>query len=155
MKRVLNLYAGLGGNRSKWGDEYEVTAVEYDPSIAAIYADLYPNDTVIVGDALEYLVNHYHEFDFIWVFQVFIHLTDEILMETLSNISHLLKNEGTCYATVNTRSTEGRWREYPFVKRDLSFYEQAADKYNLTATPLETDMNEEFVKITRNSASER
>ena len=66
MKRVLNLYAGLGGNRSKWGDEYEVTAVEYDPSIAAIYADLYPNDTVIVGDALEYLVNHYHEFDFIW-----------------------------------------------------------------------------------------
>ena len=31
------------------------------------------------------------KFDFIWVFQVFIHLTDEILMETLSNISHLLK----------------------------------------------------------------
>lgn len=63
--RVLNLYAGLGGNRKLWKD-VEVTAVELNPEIAKIYADLYPQDTVIVGDAHEYLLQHYKEFDFIW-----------------------------------------------------------------------------------------
>ena len=64
--RILNLYAGIGGNRKDWGDEHEITAVEYNPEIAAIYADLYPNDTLIVGDAHQYLLKHYKEFDFIW-----------------------------------------------------------------------------------------
>ena len=26
--KILNLYAGIGGNRKLWGDEHEVTAVE-------------------------------------------------------------------------------------------------------------------------------
>lgn len=63
--KILNLYAGIGGNRRLW-DGHEITAVEYDPQIAAVYADLYPNDTVIVGDAHEYLRLHHTEFDFIW-----------------------------------------------------------------------------------------
>lgn len=63
--KVLNLYAGIGGNRKLWQD-VEVTAVEYDPKIAAIYQDFFPNDTVIVGDAHQYLLDHYKEFDFIW-----------------------------------------------------------------------------------------
>lgn len=63
--KILNLYAGIGGNRKLWGG-VEVTAVELNPSVAAAYADLYPNDTVIVGDAHQYLLDHYHEFDFIW-----------------------------------------------------------------------------------------
>ena len=44
----------------------EITAVELNPEIAAIYKDLYPNDTVIVADAHEYLQEHFNEFDFIW-----------------------------------------------------------------------------------------
>lgn len=64
--KILNLYAGIGGNRKLWGDEHEVTAVENDPEIAAIYKEYFPNDTVIVGDAHEYLLKHYKEFDFIW-----------------------------------------------------------------------------------------
>lgn len=48
------------------GGEHQVTAVEYDPIIAAVYQKLYPNDTVIVGDAHEYLLKHYMLFDFIW-----------------------------------------------------------------------------------------
>jgi len=64
--KILNLYAGIGGNRKLWGNEHEITAVEYEPKIAAIYADLYPNDTVVVGDAHQYLLDHYKEFDFIW-----------------------------------------------------------------------------------------
>ncbi len=63
--KVLNLYAGIGGNRKLWTD-VEVTAVELDPKIAAIYQDFFPQDKVIVGDAHEYLLTHFHEFDFIW-----------------------------------------------------------------------------------------
>jgi len=65
LKRVLNLYAGLGGNRKNWED-CEVTAVESDPKIAAVYQRLHPNDTVIIGDAHEYLRENFREFDFIW-----------------------------------------------------------------------------------------
>ena len=63
--RALNLYAGIGGNRKLW-DDVEVTALEYDPQIAEIYADLYPQDTVVIGDAHQYLLDHFQEFDFIW-----------------------------------------------------------------------------------------
>lgn len=64
--KILNLYCGIGGNRKLWGDEHEITGVEYDPKIAAIYADLFPDDELVVGDAHEYLRKHHHEFDFIW-----------------------------------------------------------------------------------------
>ena len=63
--KILNLYAGIGGNRKLWED-VEVTAVEYNPEIAAIYQEYFPSDTVIVADAHEYLLQHYKEFDFIW-----------------------------------------------------------------------------------------
>lgn len=64
--RILNLYAGIGGNRKLWGHSLDITAVEWDEKIAAIYADLWPEDKVIVGDAHQYLLDHYSEFDFIW-----------------------------------------------------------------------------------------
>ena len=65
MRHVLNMYAGLGGNRKDWTD-CTVIAVESDPKIAAVYQRLHPLDIVIVGDALQYLLDHYEEFDFIW-----------------------------------------------------------------------------------------
>ena len=64
--KILNLYAGIGGNRKLWGDEHEITAVEMNPDISKIYQDFFPNDTVIIGDAHEYLLTHSEEFDFIW-----------------------------------------------------------------------------------------
>lgn len=64
--KILNLYAGIGGNRKLWGDEHEITAVEINPKIAECYKKLFPNDTVIVDDAHEYLRKHFREFDFIW-----------------------------------------------------------------------------------------
>jgi DNA (cytosine-5)-methyltransferase 1 len=64
--KILNLYACLGGNRYKWGDEHEITAVELDPELARMYQERFPNDTVIVADAHQYLLDHYKEFDFIW-----------------------------------------------------------------------------------------
>ena len=64
--KVLNLYAGIGGNRKLWPDNIKCTAVEINPEIARAYSDLFPNDIIIVGDAHEYLLNHYQDFDFIW-----------------------------------------------------------------------------------------
>jgi DNA (cytosine-5)-methyltransferase 1 len=66
MIRVLNLYAGIGGNRKFWGGDIDVTAVEIDPKIARIYQDFFPQDKVVVADAHQYLLEHYKEFDFIW-----------------------------------------------------------------------------------------
>lgn len=65
MKKALNLYAGLGGNRKYWNG-VKITAVEKDKSISAIYKDLYPDDEVIIGDAHDFLLKHYFEYDFIW-----------------------------------------------------------------------------------------
>jgi len=73
--KILNLYAGVGGNRKLIPKEFiingikyaiEVTAVEIDSEIATIYKKLYPEDKVIIGDAHQYLLEHHKEFDFIW-----------------------------------------------------------------------------------------
>ena len=64
--KILNLYCGIGGNRKLWGDNYEITAVEYNKELADIYKKWYPNDEVIICDAIKYLMNHWKEFDFIW-----------------------------------------------------------------------------------------
>ncbi len=64
-EKVLNLYAGIGGNRKLWKN-CKVTAVENDPAIASAYKKFFPDDEVIVGDAHEYLQEHFAEYDFIW-----------------------------------------------------------------------------------------
>ena len=63
--KVLNLYAGIGGNRKLWED-VEVTAIELNPDIAKIYQEFFPKDKVIIADAHEYLLKNFKEFDFIW-----------------------------------------------------------------------------------------
>jgi DNA (cytosine-5)-methyltransferase 1 len=63
--KILNLYAGIGGNRKLW-EGHEITAVELDPQIAKVYKQFFPDDEVVVADAHQYLLDHYSEFDFIW-----------------------------------------------------------------------------------------
>lgn len=63
--KILNLYAGLGGNRKLWTG-HTVTAVELNPEIASFYAHQFPGDIVVVEDAHQFLLDHYKEFDFIW-----------------------------------------------------------------------------------------
>lgn len=71
--RICNAYAGIGGNRKLWnkplqetfGNNYEIVAIEHNQEIADIYKDFFPNDTVIVTDAHQYLLEHFKEFDFI------------------------------------------------------------------------------------------
>mgnify|MGYP003638315263 FL=1 len=64
--KILNLYAGIGGNRKLWSDEHQITAVENNDKIANIYKKYFPNDTVVVSDAHQYLLDNYQDFDFIW-----------------------------------------------------------------------------------------
>ena len=63
--RILNLYAGLGGNRQLI-EGHDIVAVEFDPKIAALYAKQFPNDEIVVGDAHDYLLNNFQDFDIIW-----------------------------------------------------------------------------------------
>jgi DNA (cytosine-5)-methyltransferase 1 len=63
--KVLNLYAGIGGNRKEWED-VDVTAVEWDSDKAEVYKDHFPEDTVIETDAHKYLLEHMDEYEFIW-----------------------------------------------------------------------------------------
>jgi DNA (cytosine-5)-methyltransferase 1 len=71
--KILNLYACLGGNRYKWDEvakeaniQIEVTAVELDEELARMYKERFPNDTVVIADAHQYLLEHFKKFDFIW-----------------------------------------------------------------------------------------
>jgi len=64
--KILNLYAGIGGNRKLWGKNHQIVAIEDDHKIAKIYQDFFPKDKVIITDAHQYLLEHFNEFDFIW-----------------------------------------------------------------------------------------
>ncbi len=100
--KILNLYAGIGGNRKLWGDEHEVTAVENNKEIAKVYQDFFPNDKVIVCDAHEYLLKHYKEFDFIWISPP---------CQTHSITNHFLNAQGVVrYPAVEL------WQEILFLK---------------------------------------
>ena len=68
IKKILNLYSGLGGNRKHWDElgDFEITAIENNPAIAKIYQDFFPKDKVIITDAHQYLLDHFKEYDFIW-----------------------------------------------------------------------------------------
>ena len=65
--KILNGYAGLGGNSKEWSDKYEITAVELDPKIAKVYQENNPTHKVVAGCIIEYLLNHYQEYDIVWL----------------------------------------------------------------------------------------
>ncbi len=63
--KILNLFAGIGGNRKLW-EGHEVTSVELDYAIYKVCKVLYPNDKVVNCDAKNFLEMHHKEYDFIW-----------------------------------------------------------------------------------------
>ena len=67
--RILNLYAGLGGNRKLWNEVVpgvSITAIELNHKIAKVYRELNPEDEVVIADAHQYLLENHQNFDFIW-----------------------------------------------------------------------------------------
>lgn len=65
MMKILNLYAGLGGNRLPWNN-CTVVAIEHDPVIAGIYKQRFPDDEIMICDASSYLEQYFQDFDYIW-----------------------------------------------------------------------------------------
>lgn len=63
--KVGNYYAGLLGNRDKW-ENVEVTNIELEDSLIEVGKQRKPQDIFIKADAHQHLLNHAHEFDFIW-----------------------------------------------------------------------------------------
>ena len=64
--KICNAYCGIGGNRKLWGDDYEITVIENNKEIAAVYKKFFPNDEVLITDAHDFLLEFYKDFDFIW-----------------------------------------------------------------------------------------
>jgi len=71
MKRAMKIligFAGIGGESELWDDvNNNITHVELDPKIAKVIKDRKPNRTVIVGDAVDYLLHNYGKYNFIWL----------------------------------------------------------------------------------------
>lgn len=66
--KILIGFAGIGGESELWDDiNNEITHVEIDPKIAQKIIDRKPRRAVIIGDAVEYVLNHANEYDFIWL----------------------------------------------------------------------------------------
>ena len=100
--KILNLYAGIGGNRKNWGDDHDITAVELEPKIAKIYQDFFPKDKVIVADAHQFLLEHFKEYDFIW---------SSPPCPTHSQVNHFLHAQGVIrYPDMSL------WQEIIFLK---------------------------------------
>lgn len=64
--KVLNAYAGIGGNRHLWPASWKITAIELDERVAAEYARRYPDDTVLVEDAHAFVMDRAAEFEAVW-----------------------------------------------------------------------------------------
>ena len=67
--KILNLYSGVGGNRKLWNEVFpnaEITSLESDIEIGKVYSQLFPKDKLILGDAHEYLLNNYQNYDIVW-----------------------------------------------------------------------------------------
>lgn len=94
--------------------------------------DLESKEPVLVSD-IEQVAT---KFDFIWSYQVFIHIPDHLLDVAISNIARLLKEDGVCFISINTSKKSGSWLEYPFVKKDVDFYSDAFKNYGLCVRPL-------------------
>jgi SAM-dependent methyltransferase len=63
------------------------------------------------------------KFNYIWAFSVLIHLQDEILEEVIGFVARHLEDEGVFYANVDTLDApDGKWLEFPGVRRPLDFY---------------------------------
>ncbi|WP_204102348.1 MULTISPECIES: class I SAM-dependent methyltransferase [Spirulina sp. CCY15215] len=103
------------------------------------------------------------KFDYIWAFSVLLHMSDEILNDTLAFVSDHLSNTGAFYANVYIGEwKEGNWLEFPVVARTFEFYSNACTKNYLAMSDLgylkdyghisnvKSQDNQRMLKITKN-----
>lgn len=76
-------------------------------------------------------------FDMIWIFQVFIHLTDEHVRNAMKAASEMLAAKGVAYVTafvdnrLDTITVRGKWRHYALLHAPLSYYQARASEVGL------------------------
>lgn len=76
-------------------------------------------------------------FEYIWAFSVLIHMSDEILNDTLEFASKHLTEVGAFYANVNIGDRkEGSWQGFPVVWRSIEFYSRACALHGLVVSDL-------------------
>ncbi len=68
-------------------------------------------------------------YDYIWCFQVFHVLEDDLVDACLRQVSRVLAQNGLFYADINATCEERRWKEFPYVRRPLRFYENLAQRH--------------------------
>jgi SAM-dependent methyltransferase len=76
------------------------------------------------------------KFDFIFSFSVLFHLSDDILDAYFATVSNRVAPGGACLASVNTHLPNDKWLEFPFVRRTIDDYRNAASKHALSTITL-------------------
>jgi SAM-dependent methyltransferase len=85
---------------------------------------------------------HEPSFDFIWCFQVLIHLTEPLTLEALKAIRTFLKPDGVAYASaaINddapTFRSYGAWRDYVLNEGPARWYVERAAEAGLAMEEL-------------------
>jgi 2-polyprenyl-3-methyl-5-hydroxy-6-metoxy-1,4-benzoquinol methylase len=77
-------------------------------------------------------------FDFIWSFSVLYHLTDALITDWFAQVSRRLAPKGAYFANLNVEAPESTWLQFPFVRRSVDFYREAAARHGLTLRELGT-----------------
>ena len=97
------------------------------------------NPTLLLSPDISQLVID-QRFDYIWAFSVLIHMSDEILNDTLGFASKHLSKEGVFYANVKIGEHDelGNWQGFPVVVRSFEFYNHACAKNGLVVSDLGT-----------------
>jgi SAM-dependent methyltransferase len=70
--------------------------------------------------------------DYVWAFEVLIHLTDELLDGYLALAARSLVENGQFYANINIGDRQNRkWKDFPWVWRPREFYVSSAARRGL------------------------
>lgn len=89
------------------------------------------NPTLLLTPDLSQVVIN-QKFDYAWAFSVLIHMSDEILEDTLGFVRRQLSENGAFYANVKIGKTlDGFWQGFPTVTRPLEFYQQVCARNGL------------------------
>jgi cyclopropane fatty-acyl-phospholipid synthase-like methyltransferase len=77
-------------------------------------------------------------FDYVWSFSVLFHLSDEILDRLFAAVAKRLTNDGMFVANVQTDLESSTWLQFPFLKRTIGDYRDAAAKHGFETDDLGT-----------------
>jgi cyclopropane fatty-acyl-phospholipid synthase-like methyltransferase len=77
-------------------------------------------------------------FDYVWSFSVLFHLSDDILNRLFAAVAKRLTNDGMFVANVQTDLESSTWLQFPFLKRTISDYRDAAAKHGFETDDLGT-----------------